>query len=78
MRLVQWTRRDTSTPEFILGFIGQEQTGSMLEKKTLIIKLHLHNFCASFKVKVNIVIYLYNTEKGESFPFYHQFLILIL
>jgi len=40
-RLVQWTRRDTLTSEFILGLSGQEQTGSMLERKTLIIKLHL-------------------------------------
>ncbi|PVH34579.1 hypothetical protein PAHAL_8G253400 [Panicum hallii] len=31
-RLVQWTRRDTSTPEFIQGLIGQEQTvGSLNE-----------------------------------------------
>ena len=77
-RLVQWTQRDTSKPEFNLGLIGQEQTGSMLEKKHLSLNYISHNCCASFKVKVNTIIYLYDTEKGKSFPFYHQFLILIL
>jgi hypothetical protein len=66
-RLVQWTRRDTSTPEFIQGLIGQEQTGSMLEKKHLSLNYIYHNCCASFKVKVNIAFTCTMQKKVKAF-----------